>query len=128
MSPPINRSSVGLIGPIGRLLIAIQNQKCNDLSLSLPPKEGEQGVRSFRDTEMTGKQMKELRGLFIWIRHYRRSNRTNILDGLNGSDYLPVDPSPYTANEPEPELLTANATGSAHSIMRISYWKLARLR
>ena len=30
VSLPINRSSVGLIGPIGRLLIAIQNQKCND--------------------------------------------------------------------------------------------------
>ena len=52
-------------------------------SLFRSPNEGEQGAGSFRDTEMTGKQMDKLRGLIytIWIGHYRRSNHTNILDG-----------------------------------------------
>ena len=41
-------------------------------SLSRSPNEGEQGAGSFRDTEMTGKQMEGLRGLIytIWIGHY----------------------------------------------------------
>ena len=66
----------------------------------------------------------------LWLSSiiYRGSNHTNILNDLSGSGSLPVGLTPNTANEPEPELLTTNATGSAHSIMRISYWKLARLR
>ena len=68
VSLPINRSSVRRFDRTDRAIAHRDSEpEMQRSSLSRSPNEGEQGAGSFRDTEMTGKQMEGLRGLIYTI-------------------------------------------------------------